>query len=233
MVRRRCSARAVWGRARGRRGAMADDLDGHRKRGRALRVDVVAGRGSTARAATGLARWLARVTPPGAAGDVTVALVSDARIRALNRRYRRTDRVTDVLSFRAESWLSAFSSARGAPGLRYCYGQARRSAAKAAPPLARARRLRASRGPQAPPGFLGDIVIAVGRARRQASEAGHTLATELRILALHGLLHLLGLDHERDGGRMARVERTLRQRGGLREGLIERARVGGARRRRR
>ncbi len=70
---------------------------------------------------------------------------------------------------------------------------------------------------------LGDIVIARGVATRQAREAGHALATELRILALHGLLHLLGYDHERDAGEMARVEKRLRRRGGLREGLIERA----------
>src|SRR5262245_37729222 len=70
--------------------------------------------------------------------------------------------------------------------------------------------------------FLGDIVIARGVARRQAREAGHSEATELRVLALHGLLHLLGYDHERDNGRMARVERRLRRKGGLRQGLIER-----------
>ena len=70
---------------------------------------------------------------------------------------------------------------------------------------------------------LGDIVIARGVATRQAREAGHALATELRILALHGLLHLLGYDHERDAGEMARVEKRLRRQGGLREGLIERA----------
>jgi probable rRNA maturation factor len=74
--------------------------------------------------------------------------------------------------------------------------------------------------------FLGDIVIARGVARRQARGAGHSERTELRVLALHGLLHLLGYDHERDDGRMRRVERRLRRKGGLREGLIERAGAG-------
>ena len=74
------------------------------------------------------------------------------------------------------------------------------------------------------PGYLGDIVIAAGVASRQARDAGHSLQTELRVLALHGLLHLLGYDHERDDGRMTRLETRLRQRGGLCEGLIERHR---------
>jgi probable rRNA maturation factor len=69
---------------------------------------------------------------------------------------------------------------------------------------------------------LGDVVIAAGVARRQARAAGHSLQTELRILALHGLLHLLGYDHEHDDGRMARLERRLRRKGGLTAGLIER-----------
>jgi probable rRNA maturation factor len=72
------------------------------------------------------------------------------------------------------------------------------------------------------PGELGDVVIALGVARRQAAQAGHSLATELRVLALHGLLHLLGYDHERDDGQMRRLEQRLRRKGGLREGLIER-----------
>ena len=82
-----------------------------------------------------------------------------------------------------------------------------------------------SRQPSAlsPEPFLGEIVIARGVARRQASEARHSEQTELRVLALHGLLHLLGYDHERDNGRMRRVERRLRRKGGLDEGLIERA----------
>ena len=74
-------------------------------------------------------------------------------------------------------------------------------------------------------GFLGEIVIARGVARRQAREARHSELTELRVLALHGLLHLLGYDHERDTGQMRRVEERLRRKGGLREGLIERARA--------
>jgi probable rRNA maturation factor len=74
-------------------------------------------------------------------------------------------------------------------------------------------------------GFLGDVVIATGVARRQAIEMGHPLRTELRVLALHGLLHLLGFDHEdrRDKGTMARVETRLRRKGGLSAGLIDRA----------
>jgi len=75
--------------------------------------------------------------------------------------------------------------------------------------------------------FLGDIVIATGVARRQARAAGHSFGTEARVLALHGLLHLLGYDHEVDDGRMRRLEARLRRRGGLRDGLIER---GGTRR---
>lgn len=141
-------------------------------RAASLVVEVVASGGVRA---PGLARWLASVAPPRARGAVTVALVSDRRVRALNRQYRRKDAPTDVLSF-----------------------------------------------PAGEPDQLGDVVIATGVARRQAADAGHALATELRILALHGLLHLLGYDHERDEGQMARVERRLRRAGGLREGLIER-----------
>jgi len=87
--------------------------------------------------------------------------------------------------------------------------------------------------PAGVPEILGDVVIARGVARRQARAAGHGFETELRVLALHGLLHLLGYDHEHDGGRMARLEARLRRRGGLREGLIERAGTRPARRVRR
>jgi probable rRNA maturation factor len=78
--------------------------------------------------------------------------------------------------------------------------------------------------------YLGDIVIARGVARRQARDAGHSERVELRVLALHGLLHLLGFDHERDTGQMRRVEARLRRKGGLRQGLIERERPRAGRR---
>ena len=153
---------------------------------RRLRVLVADGRGRPV-AAPGLATWLRRVAPPRAHGIVSVALVSDRQVRALNRTYRRQDCATDVLSFGEPSALRVQPSALS---------------------------LRP---------FLGEIVIARGVARRQARDARHSEQTELRVLALHGLLHLLGYDHERDDGRMRRLERRLRRKGGLREGLIERA----------
>jgi probable rRNA maturation factor len=149
-------------------------------------VTVTDGRGTAVRA-PGLAAWLARIAPGRARGEVAIALVSDARMRALNRQFRRRDTATDVLSFPSS----------------------------------------APRASRIAPRFLGDLVIAEGVARGQAREAGHSLAVELKVLALHGLLHLLGYDHHdpADGGRMARLERRLRARGGLGAGLIERAKA--------
>lgn len=138
-------------------------------------VSVTDGRGRRV-ADGGLARWLMRVAPRSARGELAIALVSDARMRVLNRSYRRKDYATDVLSFEGEG--------------------------------------------------IGDLAIATGVARRQAREAGHSYYIELRVLALHGLLHLLGYDHEApdDRGRMARVESRLRRQGGLNAALLERAR---------
>ena len=174
------------GRPEQRRGPKPSRLD----------IDILLAAGIRA---PGLAAWLRSVAPVRARGCVTIAVVPDARVRALNRDYRKQDQNTDVLSFPAE----------GSPEGPAKAGRYRRNVgpgfSRASTPL------------------LGDVVIAAGVARRQAREAGHSLQTELRILALHGLLHLLGYDHEHDDGRMARLERRLRRKGGLREGLIERA----------
>ncbi len=74
-----------------------------------------------------------------------------------------------------------------------------------------------------PEKIAGDLAISVPTALCQAVEQGHSLSTEIKVLILHGLLHLAGLDHEADTGQMARRERLLRARLRLPQGLIERA----------
>jgi probable rRNA maturation factor len=71
-------------------------------------------------------------------------------------------------------------------------------------------------------GIAGDIAISVDIARGNGRQLGHGTLTELKILILHGMLHLAGLDHEKDNGRMARREQRLRRELGLPSGLIER-----------
>lgn len=71
-------------------------------------------------------------------------------------------------------------------------------------------------------GFLGDIAISFEQARRQAAEYGHSVSQEIAILMLHGVLHLLGMDHDKDRGQMARTENRWRARFGLPRGLIQR-----------
>lgn len=103
--------------------------------------------------------------------ELSVALVSDRRMRVLNRDWRGKDRPTDVLAF----------AQREGPG-------------------------------GAPAGLLGDVVISVDTARRQAAERGHSIGREVDRLLVHGLLHLLGYDHERsapEARRMQRKERAL------------------------
>ncbi|MGH9422515.1 MAG: rRNA maturation RNase YbeY, partial [Thermoanaerobaculia bacterium] len=69
--------------------------------------------------------------------------------------------------------------------------------------------------PQSPGRPLGDIVISIDQARRQASEQRHSLATEIRYLILHGILHALGYDHATDDGEMNALEVEVRVKVGL------------------
>jgi probable rRNA maturation factor len=148
--------------------------------GQRLRVDVSDARGRRLSGpdVSGLGPWLSRAAPPGTRGQVTIALVTDAVMRRLNRQYRGADKATDVLSFPADA------------------------------------------SPKTE--FLGDLAIARGVAARQARAQGHSTRVEIRVLALHGLLHLLGYDHEVDAGEMARLEERLRRRAGVPSGLIGR-----------
>ncbi|HEX4136796.1 MAG TPA: rRNA maturation RNase YbeY [Bryobacteraceae bacterium] len=73
---------------------------------------------------------------------------------------------------------------------------------------------------------LGDIAVSIQRARAQAREWRHSVDDEIRILMLHGVLHLLGMDHELDSGRMRRTEIRWRKKLGLPVGLIERVAEG-------
>lgn len=117
--------------------------------------------------------------------SLTVCLVSDAEIARWNRAYRGKPKPTDVLSFRADE--DARNGGRNG------------------------RRTRAAKQPF----YLGDIAIAPAVARRNARRFGRTFDDEMRILILHGMLHLMGYDHETDTGQMERREQRLRRELGL------------------
>ena len=117
--------------------------------------------------------------------EVTICLVSDAEIARMNEAFRKKKGPTDVLSFPPGD--------RGAPVSllrRRKPGSPRRSKREV---------------------FLGDVAISPATARRNAKKLGRTLPSELQVLILHGVLHLLGYDHERDHGEMDRVEARLRR----------------------
>jgi rRNA maturation RNase YbeY len=121
--------------------------------------------------------------------DVAIAFVTDADIARWNESYRRKKGPTDVLSFPAiAQWRTQ------------------------KPPRAAGRReKRVGRKDQ----FLGDIAISPETARRHARENGRTLQQEVRVLMLHGVLHLMGYHHESDNGQMNRIEQKLRRRLGI------------------
>ena len=117
---------------------------------------------------------------------VALALVSDATVRRLNRQFLGIDRPTDVLSFPATRPRARLVGRRiQDPGSKILDREVR--------------------------GYLGDVVISVDRARVQARAVGHPLRTEIALLAVHGLLHLLGYDDRRRTGaaQMSRRQRVL------------------------
>ncbi len=99
--------------------------------------------------------------------EVSIAFVDDDAMTSLNRKFRRKNKTTDVLTFPGDDR------------------------------------------------FLGDIVISVDQARRQSADEKHSLATEVRYLILHGILHALGYDHETDDGEMDSLELEVRSLVGL------------------
>lgn len=123
-----------------------------------------------------LARFAGRLSRAAADGRSFECLIAgDDELRSLNRRFRRKNKPTDVLSFPSEGEI-----------------------------------------------FLGAIAISYDRARAQASAFHHRIETEIRILMIHGVLHLVGMDHETDSGEMALEEGRLRRKFGLPTGLIAR-----------
>ena len=112
-------------------------------------------------------------------GEVSVLIAGNRRLRDLNRRFRRKNAPTDVLSFPSD---------RG-----------------------------------------GDIAISLDIARENARLYGHHFSEELKVLILHGMLHLAGYDHEADNGQMAAREMRLRAQLRLPSSLIDRTRVRPAR----
>ena len=104
--------------------------------------------------------------------EVSAAFINDEVMKGLNRKFRKKNRTTDVLTFPADDSLND-PAASGRP--------------------------------------LGEILISVDQARRQALEEQHTLATEVRHLLLHGIIHALGYDHETDQGEMDALELELRK----------------------
>jgi ssRNA-specific RNase YbeY (16S rRNA maturation enzyme) len=155
---------------------------------------------------------------------VTVCLVTNSEMARWNLLYRRKDRPTDVLSFPAVPMEGGGKQRQPlrrkvqqpGGGNRESDAKHVRRAQHAVPP--RWRPQNRSVGDPFPvtlKNYLGDIAIAPEVARRNARKYGRSLSDEMRILILHGILHLMGYDHETDTGQMERREQRLRQALGL------------------
>jgi probable rRNA maturation factor len=132
---------------------------------------------------------------------VTICLVSDPAMARLNRTFRGKQGSTDVLSFPAMAGPAMPGRSKPASRKSSLHNVS-----------ARSHRRNGILGGDA---YVGDIAISLEMARRNARRASHALAAELRILILHGMIHLAGYDHESDQGQMDKFERRLRRRFGL------------------
>jgi probable rRNA maturation factor len=143
--------------------------------------------------------------------EITIALVTDKSIAQLNETYRHKKGPTDVLSFPSDAAPRRSGARRGSlVGSSERTPRARRQGVALAVPN-KTRKVAAASEEH----FLGDIAISPATARRNAKKFGRTLPGELQILILHGVLHLLGYDHETDNGQMTRIENRLRRKLGL------------------
>lgn len=150
--------------------------------------------------------------------EVTICFVSDREIAGMNERFRKKEGPTDVLSFPAgRKWRVTSGEQRAGkkkPKNQWEATRAerkRRNAESAQGTKKKAQGIAANRDKF----YLGDIAIAPQTARRYAKKNSRTLENELRVLILHGVLHLLGYDHETDRGEMDRLEQKLRRTFGL------------------
>jgi len=132
--------------------------------------------------------------------SVTVCFVNDNAIGRMNRTFRNKLGPTDVLSFPSSRLRAARRTQRKGLSNRGTSQTAEKKAGF---------RVRSVRG------FLGDVAISPETARRNARYQKRSLSTELRVLIVHGVLHLLGYDHEVDGGEMRQIEMRLRRRLGI------------------
>jgi probable rRNA maturation factor len=134
--------------------------------------------------------------------DFNVCFVKDREIAELNATFRMNPGPTDVLSF---PWRQPDSGAKPT-----AVSSRHRNTRK--PPARKTAEVDFDVRPHHFANFLGDIVISAETARRNAKEAGISTAREIRWLILHGVLHLMGYDHETDNGRMTAVEHSVRTR---------------------
>jgi probable rRNA maturation factor len=144
--------------------------------------------------------------------SLTVALVTDAQIARWNRAYRGKNGPTDVLSFPADGPVphSTVSSSRVNRSRSKSVRDHDRKVSRLEAHSSTSFTSSTSSNP-----YLGDIAIAPAVARRNAIRLGRAFDHEMRILILHGVLHLMGYDHESDSGEMDRRENRLRRELGL------------------